>query len=94
MEFDWEEIKKRYTNNPISHTKNGHPFRISRIVLGTVYIDLPSGEQSVSRKYLEKAVRLINQGTVIGGPSDYKRLVYDERPAYAWAILRDAKLVK
>jgi hypothetical protein len=94
MEFDWEEIKKRYTNNPISHTKNGRPFRISRIDLGTVYIDLPSGEQIVSRKNLEKAVRLINKGAVIVGPSDYKRLVYDERPTYAWAILRDAKIVK
>ncbi len=94
MELNWKEIQKRYSNNPNSHTKNGRPFVVSKVKPQAVYIDLPSGAQSVSKKNLETAVRLINGGTSIGGPADYKRLIIDERPAYAWAILRDFKLVK
>jgi hypothetical protein len=52
------------------------------------------GEQGVSRVNLEKAVSLIEQGSEIQGPADYKSLVADERPAYAWAILRDMGIIK
>lgn len=58
-----------------------------------IYIDLPNGEQSVSRVMLEKAVQIIRKGRRIEGPADYKRLVADERPTYAWAILRDMGFV-
>lgn len=88
-QLDWKEIKARYSRKPVSYTKNGRQFRVSRITDTAIYIDLPSGEQYVSRALLEKAVRLINEGRRIEGPTDYKRLVYDQRPAYAWAILRD-----
>ena len=87
--LEWQAIKNKYTENPTSHTKNGKPFRICKITHNALFIDLPCGEQSVSRVHLEEAVRLINKGTIIEGPADYKYLVYDERPAYAWAILRD-----
>ena len=43
----------------------------------------------MSRENLERAVELINAGQVLRGPADYRKKVYDRRPAYAWAILRD-----
>jgi len=52
-----------------------------------------SGEEYVSRENLEKAVQLISNGIVLEGPSDYRRLVYDQRPAYAWAILKDMGVI-
>jgi len=92
--FDWQKVAARYSNNPTSRTKKGCPFKVAHVEAHVLYIDLPSGQLSVSRKYLEKAVHLINAGRVINGPADYKRLVYDERPAYAWAILRDMGFVR
>ena len=89
MELDWQWVKRRYKDNPNSYTKNGNVFTVCKVSDSALFIDLPCGEQSVSRSNLEKAVQLINRGLVISGPSDYKKLVYDERPAYAWAILRD-----
>jgi hypothetical protein len=52
--LDRQKLVKRYTQNPISHTKNGKPFRVSRITDSAIYVDLPSGEQYVSRTLLEK----------------------------------------
>lgn len=91
--LDWIAIKDKYSSNPVSHTKNGKPFRIWRITEDTIFIALPAHEQGVSRVNLQRAVDLINQGTVIAGPADYKRLVCDERPAYAWGILKDFSFV-
>ena len=93
-QLDWERVRTRFTLNPVSRTKNGKPFKVSKITDSAIYIDLPCGEQSVSRAFLEKAVDLINEGKIIEGPADYKRLVYDERPSYAWAILRDLGFIK
>ncbi len=93
MKLYWDEIKRKYSNNPNSHTKNGRPFVVGKVEPQALYVDLPSGQLSVSRKNLEKAVQLISRGASIEGPADYRRLVYDERPAYAWAILRDFDFV-
>ncbi len=89
MPLDWNKVVRRYRENPKSKTKQGHPFTVSRVTNTAIYIDLPSGEEYISRENLETAVSLIEEGTRIEGPADYKRLVYDQRPAYAWAILRD-----
>lgn len=89
MPFDWKRIMKRYGENPSSSTKTGQEFPILRVTETAIIIGLPSGEEHISRKNLETAVRLIEEGTRIEGPADYRRLVYDQRPAYAWAILRD-----
>jgi hypothetical protein len=51
--LDRQKLVERYTQNPISHTKNGKPFRVSRITDSAIYMDLPSGEQYVSRTLLE-----------------------------------------
>lgn len=92
-ELNWSELRRKYENNPKSTTKSGKIFMISRITNSAIYIDLPSGEEYISRANLEKAVELINRGQRIEGPSDYRNLVYDQRPAYAWAILRDMGLI-
>jgi hypothetical protein len=92
--LDWKSVRERYTQNPVSHTKRGNPFRVSRVTDTAIYVDLLSGEQYISRANLEQAVHLINEGQRIEGPADYKRLVYDQRPAYAWAILRDMGFVE
>ena len=90
--MDWERVRA-LQQTPDLTTMRGEPFRISRVTRSIAYIDLPSGEQSVSRSNLEKAQRLALSGVRFEGPSDYKRLVADERPSYAWAILRRLGIV-
>ncbi|MHA1920831.1 MAG: hypothetical protein ACTSWX_13870 [Promethearchaeota archaeon] len=91
--LNWEILKQRYKENPISYTKTRKEFRISRVTNTAIYTDLQRREEYISRENLEKAIDLINNGIVLEGPADYKRLVYDQRPAYAWAILRDMGFV-
>lgn len=91
--MDWEKLKARYRENPLSHTKTGVEFRVAGVTDDAVFINLPSKDEYISRENLEKAVELINEGTRIKGPSDYRKKVYDQRPAYAWAILRDMGLI-
>ncbi|MHA1920969.1 MAG: hypothetical protein ACTSWX_14570 [Promethearchaeota archaeon] len=92
--LNWETLKQRYEENPISYTKTRKEFRISRVTNTAIYIDLPSKEEYISRENLEKAINLINNGIVLEGPADYKRLVYDQRPTYAWAILKDLGFIE
>lgn len=87
--LDWEKLKERYATNPVSHTKTGVVFEVTRITDEAVYIGLPSNDEYVSRENLEKAVELLESGGTIKGPADYRKKIYDQRPAYAWAILRD-----
>lgn len=91
--LDWENLKEKYEKNPVIYTKKGEEFKVSRVTDTAVYINLPSGEEYISRENLEKAVQLTNNGIVLEGPSDYKRLVYDQRPSYAWAIMRDMGII-
>jgi hypothetical protein len=51
-------------------------------------------EHTVGRSNLEKAVAVIQSGTVLNGPKDYRVLVADDRPAYAWAILHELGLIQ
>ena len=94
MPLNWDNVINRYRANPISRTKTGKVFRVSRVTNTAICIALPSREQYISRKNLEAAVRLIEEGTKIPGPAEYRRLVSDERPAFAWAILRDKGFVE
>ena len=93
LPLDWKKVWDRYSRNPRSKTKVGKAFDILRVLDTGLYIDLPSREEYISRKNLERAVDLIESGIQIRGPGDYRRLVYDQRPAYAWAILRDLGFV-
>lgn len=87
--LNWGELKQRYSQDPVSYTKNGAKFKVTRVTDEAVFIALSSGEEYISKQNLEKAVELINEGQTIKGPSDYRKKVHDERPAYAWSILRD-----
>jgi hypothetical protein len=87
--FDWEKLKARYKANSVSHTKTGVEFEVTRATDGALYIGLPSKDEYVSRENLEKAVEFLAAVGEIKGPADYRKKVYDQRPAYAWAILRD-----
>jgi hypothetical protein len=91
--LNWEDVKKRYAANSWSCTKNGKRFKITKVTITAIHVDLPSGEQVVSRNMLEKALKTINEGKIIEGPADYRRLIGDERPSYAWAILHDLGFV-
>lgn len=93
VEMNWGEVRSLVCRSDLK-TKTGKPFHISKATDKAAYIDLPSGEQSVSRHSLEKAERLVRLGTRLDGPADYKRHVADERPAYAWAILRKLGIVE
>jgi len=92
--LNWEILKQRYKENPISYTKTKKKFKVSRVTNSAIYIDLPSREEYISRENLEKAIDLINNGIILEGPADYERLVCDQRSSYAWAILRDMGFVQ
>jgi hypothetical protein len=92
--LDWEKLKARYRENPVSHTKTGVEFKVTRVTEEAVFIGLPSRDEYISRANLEKAVELINEGESIKGPTDYSKKVYDQRKAYAWAILRDMGFIE
>ena len=87
MALDWERVKA--LTGKTLRTKRGLPFKVEHVTLSEVkVVPLSSGKtHSVQRENLEKAVRLLNAGKKIPGPSAYRKEVYDQRPAYAWAIL-------
>jgi len=75
--LDWNQVREKYSRNPITFTKTGKEFRVSRVTETAIHIDLPSGEEYVSRRSPERAVSLLQGGIRLNGPSDYKRQVYD-----------------
>ena len=83
-----EEILRHYSGNPRVITKTGEEHQV-RIGENAVFVKLPSGDQPIMFGTLEKAVALIESGVRIRGPTDFREKVADQRPAYAWAILRD-----
>ena len=89
MKLEWDKVKERYKNNPLTYTKDGDKFQVGIITETTIFLDLPCGEKVIRRKNLEKAVQLLNNGEKISNPEDYIKLVSDERSSNAWAILRD-----
>jgi hypothetical protein len=84
-----DEIGVRYSKNAFSTTKRGEGFRVVGLRGNEVYVEIRSGDQPIRIATLERAVEIIKTGVRIGGPADFKRLVADERPTYAWAIQRD-----
>jgi hypothetical protein len=88
--LNWEEIKNLADQKTTLLTKTGIPFQISSASQETLAVRVRSGEEhSISRANLERAVRKIQAGVVFNGPKDYREQVADDRPAYAWAILRE-----
>jgi len=70
--LDWERLKTRYRENPVSHTKTGEEFRIVRVTERAAFVDLPSRDEYISRKYLEKGTtggRFMPGGPLMHGRS-------------------------
>lgn len=88
--MDWQAIRRLAAAQSEILTKTEVPFRVVEATEGSLVIEVSSGRQhTVSRVNLEKAVALLRRGETLAGPSDYRRKVADDRPAYAWAILRE-----
>jgi hypothetical protein len=87
--FNWGEFQRLANNKATLVTKSRVPFQIMEATENAVYINVRSGEiHSISRINLEKAVAKIHAGVVLSGPKDYRDFIADDRPAYAWAILK------
>ena len=91
----WEEIEKLADRKATLLTKTGAHFQIIAVSEKTVTVRVRSGEEhTISRVNLEKAVQMIQADMILRGPSDYRIQVADDRPAYAWAILRELGYLK
>ena len=86
----WEEIKNLADRKATLLTKTRVPFQVVAASEETITVRVRSGEEhSISRANLEKAVQMLQTGVAISSPTDYRDQVADDRPAYAWAILRE-----
>ena len=86
----WEEIKNLADRKATLLTKTKVPFQVVSASEETITVRVRSGEEhSISRANLEKAVQMLQTGVAISSPTDYRDQVADDRPAYAWAILRE-----
>lgn len=93
--FNWDEVRQIANSRERLTTKTGVPFQIVSVSLDTLIVKVSSGEEyPILRKTLEKAVAKIGAGLILNGPKDYRENVADERPAYAWAILKHLGLLK
>ena len=93
--LEWNQIIDLADRKANLQTKSGVSFIVVRTTEKTVIIQETSGNQySLLRKNLEKAVYKINQGLLLNGPKDYREHVADDRPAYAWAILKKLGYIK
>ena len=91
--MDWKRVQKLARANVDLRTITGRPFRIVAVSERVVTIEVSTGNQhTITRGNLEQAEQLLRQGQSIAGPGEYREKVADERPAYAWAILREMGL--
>ncbi len=86
--LNWDDIKSLADQKANLFTKTGIPFQIVAASDGGLTVRVRSGEEhTINRRNLEKAVIKIQSGMSIKGPKDYRDMIADDRPAYAWAIL-------
>jgi hypothetical protein len=86
--LDWQRIRDLAAQEAKLQTITGKVFHVVDATHQTVTVEVSSGRRhSISRKHLEQAVALVQQGKRINGPRDFKSYVADDRPTYAWAIL-------
>lgn len=91
----WEEIINLADRKATLLTKTRVPFQIVAASEETITVGVRSGkEHTISRANLEKAMMMLQAGVVFSGPKDYHDQVADDRPAYAWAILRELGYLK
>ena len=93
--LNWEEIKNLADRKATLLTKTRVPFQVVAASEETITVRVRSGEEhTISRANLEKAVQMLQAGAVLSGPKDYRDQVADDRPSYAWAILRESGYLK
>lgn len=94
-QLNWQEVQNLSKQLATLHTKTGIPFQVVFASDETLTVRVRSGkEHSISRVNLEKAIRILQKGVILEGPKDYLEQVADDRPAYAWAILRELGYLK
>ena len=87
--MDWQTVRGLAAIQSELLTITGHRFWLVGATDSTVTVEVSSGRRhTISRANLERAVELSRRGETLAGPSDYRKKVADDRPAYAWAILR------
>lgn len=88
--MDWQAARNLAAARTELQTITSVPFWVVNITENSLTVEVGSGRRHpISRVNLEKAVQLLRQGETLAGPGDYRRKVADDRPAYAWAILRE-----
>ena len=87
--MDWQTVRGLAAIQSELLTIRGQRFWLVGATDNTVTVEVSSGRRhTISRANLERAIELLRQGETLAGPSDYRNKVADDRPAYAWAILR------
>ncbi len=93
--LNWKEIKNLAGQKATLLTKTRIPFQIVAASEELITVRVRSGEKhTISRTNLEKAVHKVQAGAVLRGPKEYREQIADDRPAYAWAILRELGYLK
>ena len=86
--LDWMKFTKYFTENREVKTRLGKKFYVKQITDYGVFCLIPEEIIFISRKDLERAYQLIQEGVKISSPKDYMVLVSKEHPNYAYSILR------
>jgi hypothetical protein len=93
--LNWESIRALAQRKATILTKTKIPFQIVAASDETIIVRVRSHQEyTISRSNLELAVERIRAGVTLNGPKDYRDKIADDRPAYAWAILRELGFLK
>ena len=87
--INWSAVTALVDCKATLYTKRNVPFTLVRYTEDSVWVAPQTGwSYTINRANLNKAVALLNHGGTIAGPGEYKTKIADDRPSYAWAILR------
>lgn len=94
-QMNWEEIHGLANRKATLKTKTHKSFQIVSVTDNALTVQVSSKEfHTVSRSNLEKAVMKLQAGVILDRPKDYREEIADDRPTYAWAILRELGYIK
>ncbi len=89
-ELDWGRVE-RLVGKRLLTERHKKPFEVVGVTEKTVSVR-PEGSgntYTIARSNLERAARFVAEGGELKGPADYRANIADERPAYAWVILKE-----
>jgi hypothetical protein len=94
MPLDWGEVIDHYQSGEEGKPIPGAPqTKVTGVDEERIYVEHRLWKDSLSRRNLEKAVELLEQGRMPKGAEDavakYRMLVADERPNLATKVLKD-----